>query len=310
MKRKATAVLAVSAMLSFGAVLTAHGADKTISHVSLNISWDAAPKAGALIGTVSASGGGEDFRVEGAVYLEEDDTWQQGMTPTAEIELSAQPGYRFKTDQKSYFTLSGCNARFKDAEIEEDGMGITLEISFPKINGTLPQTSAISWDGMTAVWDLVGGASRYEIRLYKDGKELTTVSTTGESYDFSDYINGEGSYYFMVRAAGSFHNQSSAWSDRSETKVLSRQDAWDCANGDWKKVGDEWRFIYKDKTYPSNCWRYINDQWYYFDSKGYMASDCYVKSDTTGLFHWLGTDGIWDAQWDTKTPQAGKNVLK
>lgn len=303
MKRNTLLILSLASMMSFGTLFSAEAAEKTITHVNLSIFWDKAPKGGDLVGEVSASGGGSEFVVEGAEYLEQDDTWQQGVTPAAEIELSAQSGYRFRNGGKSYFTLSGCNARFESVEMEEDGSAMTLTVAFPKINGILPGTGAMGWNGNEAVWDLVGGASRYEIRLYKDGKLMTTVSTGSESYDFSDYINNEGEYYFMVRAAGNRSNQSSAWSERSEVKTLTAEDAWDSGNGTWKQVGGKWRYVYKNGVYPVNSWRYIGNDWYYFDGSGYMVTNTYIKSADSKTQYWLDQDGKWDAQWD-KTENA------
>lgn len=310
MKKRIAAVVALASMVSLGTLFTANAEEKTISHVSLNISWDKAPQGGQIIGNIYASTSSTEFKVEGAAYLEDDDTWEQGMIPTAEVELSAKSGYVFKSGGRDYFTLSGHNAQYNSAEVEADGSGLTLKITLPKISGQLPKTGAMGWNGNEAVWDLVGGASRYEIRLYKDNNLLTTVSTTGESYDFSDYINNEGSYYFMVRAVSAFSSQNSSWSDRSEVKTLTREDAWDSAGGTWRQFGTKWRFVYKNNLYPTNTWRFIEDNWYYFDSDGYMVTNAYIKSTSSKTYHWLGKDGIWDSQWDTETPESGAKVIK
>lgn len=310
MKKRIAAIIAVASALSFGTLLTANAEEKTISHVSLTISWDKAPTGGQTVGNIYASTTSSEFKVEGATYLEQDDAWEQRTTPTAEIELSAASGYCFKDGGKSYFTLSGHNAQYKSAELESDGTGMTLIITLPQINGQLPKTGALGWNGNEAMWDLVGGASRYEVRLYKDNVLLATVSTDAESYDFSNYINNEGSYFFMVRATNAFSSQNSSWSDRSELKTLTREDAWDSDGGTWQQIGAKWRYVYPNNLYPTNAWRFINDNWYYFDADGYMVTNAYVRNAASKTYYWLGQDGIWDSQWDTATPNSGAKVIK
>lgn len=50
------------------------------------------------------------------------------------------------------------------------------------------------------------------------------------------------------------------------------------------------------------AWRQIDGKWYFFDGAGYMVSQCYVRSKSSDLYHWIGTDGVWDENGDTKQP--------
>jgi hypothetical protein len=275
---------------------------KPITYIPLSISWDSAPKGGEIVGEIYANTTSSQFIVDGAEYVKKDDTWDYGEQPVAEIELSAEDGYYFNDVSRSRFSISGCSAQFKTAEKDSDGSSVVLQVYLSQIGGSLPDTTSVSWSGKSASWDAVTGAGRYEVKLYRDGQLLTTVTATENSYDFSSYINLEGTYTFAVRAAGSGSTQSSAWVTDSEGLILSRESAWLIAGGTWKSTGSKWRYLYSNNVYPTSAWRLIGEDWYYFDSDGYMVTDCYVKSVDTATYYWIGADGIWDTSWDTEQP--------
>ena len=140
-------------------------------------------------------------------------------------------------------------------------------------------------------------------------KTLVTVTSKGTSYDFSDYINNAGSYVFTVRAVSTYGSQNSSWSAGSEPYILSVEDAWYSDNGNWKKTGNKWRFVYKDESYPACSWREIKEKWYYFDGNGYMVTNCYVKALGENLYYWISEDGVWDENETTATPNRAKYLV-
>lgn len=298
-----TILLAVSTLcLSTASLLPAYGAEQEISSINLSFSWDKDPKGGDIVGHVYASTDSKQFIVEGAEYTEKDDTWIFGTKPQAEVELSARQDCYFRSSSKSIFTLSGCQVQFKEASIDDDGSTLVLLVSFPVIDDILPGTTATSWDGDTAVWDEVGGASRYEIKLYKDSKSSASVTTASPAYNFSSYMNTDGDYTFAVRALGRYSTQAGPWSKPSDSRTISREDAWYNSNGRWKRVPGSWSYVYKNGDYPVNTWRLIEDKWYYFDQKGHMAAECYVKADEEDFYYWLGKDGSRDETKSTSRP--------
>lgn len=305
MPKKTIATAAVTMLLSAAVLFPAYGAEKNITSVNLSFSWDKEPKGGDLIGHVYASSSSDQFTVEGAEYTEVDDTWIFGTRPEAEIELSANEDCRFTSSNKRIFTISGCDAQFKEASIDSDGSTLTLLVSFPTIDDVLPGTTAVSWDGKTAIWDEVGGSANYEVKLYKDGSLSDSVISSKASYDFSSYVNNEGAYTFTVRALGKYSTQSSEWSDASDPFTINKSDAWYHNDGKWKRVPGGWRFIYKNDEFPVNTWRMIEDKWYFFNQKGYMAADCYVKADEGDIYHWVGSDGAWVEEKDTNVVDEG-----
>ena len=308
MTKKVILTASLAAILSMSTLFWAYGQARSITSVPLSFSWDGEPKGGELVGTVQADSSSKEFTVEGAEYTKRDDQWNYGEQPVAEVELSANTDYRFSSTNRGVFSISGCNARFQSARIEDDGSTMILQVSFPSIDGALPAVTAVSWDGDTAVWDGVSGAGSYEVQLYRNDKLLTTQTSKEASLDLSSYINVEGDYTFSVRAAGSYRSQSGSWSERSEARTILYEDAWHIANGEWEKKPNGWRYVYKNGAYPISTWRCINEAWYFFNEEGYMESDCYVKSSHQELYYWVGSDGVWDTAKDTSVPEDGARI--
>lgn len=308
MTKKLILTASLAAILSMSTLFWAYGQERSITSVPLSFSWDGEPKGGELVGTVQADSSSKEFTVEGAEYTKRDDQWNYGEQPVAEVELSANTDYRFSSTNRGVFSISGCNAQFQSARIEDDGSTMILQVSFPSIDGALPAVTAVSWDGDTAVWDGVSGAGSYEVQLYRNDKLLTTQTSKEASLDLSSYINVEGDYTFSVRAAGSYRSQSGSWSERSESRTILYEDAWHIANGEWEKKPNGWRYVYKNGAYPVSTWRCINEAWYFFNEEGYMESDCYVKSSHQELYYWIGSDGVWDTAKDTSVPEDGARI--
>ncbi len=103
------------------------------------------------------------------------------------------------------------------------------------------------------------------------------------------------------------------------------------ADGRWKTGGTwnvnmtGWWYSYSDGSYPMNCWRMINNEWYHFDTQGYMetgwiwdgaawyylqqsgamAKNCWVSNYYVGESgamytnsrtpdgYYVGADGLW-----------------
>ena len=207
-KRKALCLLMAAAMtVSTG--LTAYAADTKIDKVRLEFSYGEAPKSGDDIGDITVRAKDSEYYVESAEYTNADnqDTWTVGDVPEVKIELSAKDGYRFSYTSKSHFTLSGCNATFKKAKVYDSGSYIEIYAELKRIGGKLEGTSNLEWEDTVAVWDEIDGAKSYDVKLLRDDKTVTTVSTTGTSYDFAGYFNREGDYTFRVRAIASYNGQ-------------------------------------------------------------------------------------------------------
>ena len=91
-----------------------------------------------------------------------------------------------------------------------------------------------------------------------------------------------------------------------------------------------WWYVQLGYCFAVNAWQQIDGIYYYFDSTGYMATsrwildsgtyyyvtksgemarNAYVKSSDQNLYYWVGDDGAWQPEWDTKIPDFDKYQL-
>lgn len=199
MKKHTLQTLCTAALISLGLSFTATGEER-ITDVSLIFSYDQSPEGGKEVGELTAVSSSSQFTVEGSGYLKDDDTWSYGEWPVGEVELSANEGYYFPTAARSLFHLSGDGVQYQSARTEDEGSTLILHVRLPRIDGAIPAPLTADWSGHTAVWDEAAGADQYEIQLLKDGRTLTTLTSSAASCSFENWINNEGSYTFRVRA--------------------------------------------------------------------------------------------------------------
>lgn len=218
----------------------------------------------------------------------------------------------------------------KESEEDEDG-SYDLDVS------------GLGWeeDTGTAYWDDVPDAREYEVRLYRDGDSVTSVKTTSRAYyDFSDEFTGRGDYLFRIRAIRSSSVKGS-WEESDEWYVSSGEaeeirkkggsssersssdeSYSDSASGSlnpstqadasgiwmWDETVGRWWYCNWDKTYPADCWQYIDGFWYFFDGQGYMVTgwvlsqDLWYYCDDSGFMltdattpdgYEVDEDGVW-----------------
>lgn len=58
----------------------------------------------------------------------------------------------------------------------------------------------------------------------------------------------------------------------------------------WKKNSTGWWYQYADGSYPKSKWVKIKDVWYYFDNRGYMYANKWLKH-TDGSWYYLANNG-------------------
>ena len=192
--------------------------------------------------------------------------------------------------------------QYQSARTEDEGSTLILHVRLPRIDGAIPAPLTADWSGHTAVWDEVDGADQYEIQLLKDRRTLTTLTSSAASCSFENWINNEGSYTFRVRAYNRKDRKNSGWCSDAEPLVITPEEAWFHSDGIWKEENGKHLFLYPNGAFPQMAWRQIDGKWYFFDGAGYMVSQCYVRSKSSDLYHWIGTDGVWDENGDTKQP--------
>ena len=66
-----------------------------------------------------------------------------------------------------------------------------------------------------------------------------------------------------------------------------------------KSDNGKWWYQYKDGSYPKSCWKTFKGKEDYFDSKGYLVTEEFIKSAdyaTNGKLYWVDKDGVWDGK--------------
>ena len=160
------------------------------------------------------------------------------------------------------------------------------------------------WSGSTAKWSIVGKASKYQLRVYRNSTKLDTKTTKNKTCSLSSYITKEGYYSFQVRA----YNKYSGWSDweYSEEKYFSGSSSSSSDNDgavyiiresgpvvspQWLQAADgsgKWWYRHADGGYTKSGWEQISNKWYYFDENGWMKTGWL---NLNGATYYLGADG-------------------
>lgn len=294
MKKRAVVLLALC--MAMGMSISANAAETKIEKVQIEFSWDSAPEQGERPGNVSAKAGGDQYRVGDVYYTNDiDDYWTLGDTPEVVAVIHAANGYRFSSTSRSYFSISGQNAKYKRAKTYDSGTTLELTVTFPQLTGRLMAVENNYWEDKLAVWDDLEGARSYEIRLYRNDKLQTTVKSTGTYYDFSGNFIREGEYTFKVRGIAKYNNNPGDWSEASDYNFISENQAQSSAvGGNWVQDGRGWWYSYSSGGYPVSTWRQINGAWYYFDKTGYMMTG-WQRLD--GSWYYLQPSGAMTTGW-------------
>ena len=306
MLRKRWYAAALAAVLAAAMSVPALAADdrEKIDDVKLRFSYSQEPASGEDIGDISVTAESAGYTVENAEYTnaEEKDVWTVGDVPEVKVELYAEDGYRFSYPSSSHFSVSGGGADLKRARSYHDGDYIEVYVELDRIGGKLEGASGLDWNDTTATWDEIEGAKSYEVRLLRDDKTVTTVETTGTSYNFGGYFNEEGDYTFRVRAIASYNNRAGHWSDDSDTLYIDEDEVGRYGgSGRWVQDTRGWWYAYDTGGYPTNGWMQIGGLWYLFDNSGYMLTGWqrkdgdwyYMNPSGAMLTGWQAINGAW-----------------
>ena len=289
--------LSISGLAGF----TAFAAAEKIDTARITFSYEQAPKAGEAPGAVTAKTTSDQFTVESAEFTNDVDQWRLGDRPEVTVILRAAEGYRFSYTTSSHFKLSGAGSEFRRAKVLDSGARLTLEVYLKRVEGKPEQVQYLEWDGPYAMWDEVDGVKHYEVRLYRNRKLLTTVTTTKTTYDFRSNITQGGDYTFRVRGIARYDGKAGDWSDHSDESTFSDYEAARYSNGSWVQNQRGWWYRYNNGDYPASCWKNIDNAWYYFDRDGYMCTGWqkidskwyYLESNGVMLTGWRFINGSW-----------------
>ena len=222
-KQWKTAVVSV-ALASVIGVLPVSAASR-IDQVQVSIDWEGNVEVGEEIGDVLADTECDEFIVNGAQFVNDNNQWKAGDTPRIQVDLTAEDGYTFVYKTSSHFSIDGQDANFKRASIYDGGSRMILELTLGRLEGSRNQVTGPCWEDYTAVWDEDNQADKYEIWLYRNNEVKNKVKTDDNSYDFSDKMTQKGNYKFRVRVI--VDDETGDWSEFSDTYYLDAEEASD-----------------------------------------------------------------------------------
>lgn len=164
------------------------------------------------------------------------------------------------------------------------------------------------WNGYSARWDISGYASKYQVRLYKDGSRILTRETSGRKMNFNSYMTHDGDYYFEVRPYNSYAGGWQDWASSDNKSIgtggtnvypdVHVDPTYTGSNGYTQKVGQwivapdgtgRWMYIHTDGCCTINNWEQINGKWYFFDNQGWMTAGWISWNGGT---YYCGVDGV------------------
>ena len=184
----------------------------------------------------------------------------------------------------------------------------------PYLGDDYPQVYDLYWSGKVAKWYVDGRAHKYEVRLYRDGRRVSTKTVTGRSHNYTNEMSrGDHEYYFEVRP----YNNSTGWGEweDSDIKYVQHADPYypptpyepssgggpgEGTNiptpqiiyapvGQWTMVNNYWHFLYANGVFATNSWLQINNNWYYVDINTNMAVGLVNVGGSTYYFNPDGT---------------------
>ena len=78
----------------------------------------------------------------------------------------------------------------------------------------------------------------------------------------------------------------------------------------WFKSGDAWYYLnYTDGAMLSGQWIDVDGMSFYLTKSGVMAIDTYIKADDKNLYYWVDSEGKYQKEYDTSTPDLDKYDL-
>lgn len=261
-----------------------------------------------------------NYKITDADWTNSDsDEWQYGSIPTMEITVEPKnSNYEFSSGLKVHVDS---DTKMKSASIKRNGSDeATVTIKLKSVGGGLAVPDDIGWKSTyVASWDSVDGRKNYQVKLYRGGSLVTTVTTNSTSYNFSADMNRTGDYTFKVRAVASKSSENSEWSDESDEMEITTsnvsngtvvsvpsqgtqqtapgvvnvqpttavQNTTGLAEG-WHQDGNGWFYIHGSKLLTNTWLRDADYHWYHLGQNGYMSTGWYHDYD--GKWYFLKTN--------------------
>ena len=332
-KRLAAAALA-AAMVMTALPMTAFAAT-SISSIKLDIDSNISSgdsDSDVEVSTHSDSAHYEVSDVE--VTNEPSGEWKDSSRPKLKVTITADDDYKFSSISKSDVTLYGSDGTVTSIKKSDDDLIVNITLDRLEDSDDDDDddddddyeldVSEAAWDESMgrAVWDGAADAKKYELRLYRGGAQIASVTTTNEYYNFGSYFTSAGNYQYQVRAVhgssnkGSWESSEYFYADSATASYIltnygNASNASSSSSGSgpsgtssgtqtaigtvvpastgmWILDNTGWWFMRANRTWPAGTWELIDGKWYLFNAAGYMLTGWQQLGN---LWYYLGTDG-------------------
>lgn len=275
---------------------------KTISTVSLTI--ESKIKVGTTFDPddIEVRSSSNKFSVDEVNVLNSGFEWSVEDIPKLEVVLQAEDNYYFSLSA-SGITLNG--ATYVTAVKRDASTKLAITMTLEPLKNQVAEIELVSFDNNgLATWDAVPGAASYEVKLFRDGKNIGGTKITANTYfQLYDSMTKPTTYSVKVRGVngldtnkkGRWVESSGVYIDPERTQMFAARK--DAPAGQWNQSGDVWWYKNADGSYPANGWQEIGGRWYCFDGNGHMRTGWI---DWNGKQYYCGDDG---AMWfNTQAP--------
>ena len=284
-KQLLSLLFAIVFVVNLYSITASAATKKKITTVKLTIEADIATLESTKSTQVDIKIPSDKYEVSSYEFINGGFEWLETDVPRMEVVLSAEEGYSFATTDNSFSITGGT---YVEQQKEDYNQTLKLIIDLPPVNEFTQAIERVQWsDNNTASWSKSEGAGTYEVRLYKDGKPSGAVKRTEQtSINLAGSMTKAGTYFFRVRPVNKSNAEKKGDWVEAPLKYIdgvladANKRAQEASNG-WKKDEIGWRYEISEGSNVLNDWKIINDQWYFFNEKGYM---------TTGWINWKEKD--------------------
>ena len=252
---------------------------------------------------IAVSTGGNKYSITKAEWTSGGDTRaKSGETPSMRVTLKPEDiakNYFLSSYRSSNVTITG--GTFVNATKSKDDLIITLKID--PIKGNYEAPTDVFWNDNKLGeirWTRPDNTSgTYELKLLRDKKNVTTVTSTSLLYNFYPYMTQAGKYSVEIRSIVTDsklkkYTGNSEWVESTELVITDRDVSDGKGQGGsggqakalyqfgWYKDNGFWYYRYvSDNTLQGAGWAYIDNDWYLFNQYGQMQTGWQIVDGRT-----------------------------